>query len=164
VTGFAEFDTQLGRLDGVFTTILGGSAAVVVLDRLIVGGSGYGMVYLDRSYPGVEGERKLDLAYGGGLLGVYTARTPRITSSFNLLLGGGRACLRFTQHEKDCDSSANIFVSHLELALYVKMAAFARIGFALGYRFVGAAQDWAGPGNWDLAGGYGAIKLAFGRF
>jgi hypothetical protein len=164
LSGFAEFDTQLGRLDGVFTTILGGSAALVLRDRFIFGGSGYGMVYLDRDYPSRNGQRALELAYGGALLGIYTARTPRISSAFNLMLGGGRACLRFTQNDRSCDSSADIFVSQLELAVYLKLSAFARLGFAFGYRFIGAAQHWKGPGNWDLAGGYGALKLAFGRF
>lgn len=164
VSGFAEFDTQLGRLDGSFTTILGGSAAAVVFDRLIIGGSGYGMAYLGQSYPGVTGERKLELAYGGALIGVYTARLKRIGSAFNVFLGGGRSCLRFTQNDKDCDTTANVFVSQLELALYVKMSSFARIGFSFGYRFVAGAESWGGPGNWDLAGGFGAVKLAFGRF
>ncbi len=164
VSGFAEFETQLGRLDGAFTTILGGSGAVVLFDRLILGGSGYGMAYLDRSYPGLDGDRRLELGYGGALLGVFTARKRVISSSFNVMLGGGRACLRFTSNERNCDTSANIFVSQVELALYVKMSSFARVGFSFGYRFVGAAEDWAGPGNWDLAGGYGAFKLAFGKF
>ena len=56
-----------------------------------------------------------------------------------------------------------MFVSQLELVAFVKVSTLVRLGFSLGYRFVGGTA-WVGPSDWDLAGGFGAIKLGVGRF
>jgi hypothetical protein len=159
-----EFDTVLTSVDDYFGTILGGTGAVVLFDRLVLGASGYGVAYHDRDYPGPLDRRVLQIGYGGATLGVIAAKRSVFSSSFNAFFGGGEACLRNTSGARKCDTNTAIFVSHLELAGYLRLSKFARIGVAFGYRFVAGAEDWQGPHNWDLASGYGAIRLALGRF
>lgn len=161
--GYGELDLGLTTMDDAFATLVGGGAGFIVLNRLIVGASGYGVVYHDKNYPSVDGDRRMRAAWGGPSLGVYAVRTPVIESSATWLLAGGRACLNFTSDDVVCEESTDLFVSQLEIDVYVKIANIVRLGVGLGYRFVGAA-DWQGPGNWDLAGGYGSFKIAVGRF
>lgn len=164
--GFAELDLGLTTMDDAFATLVGGGAGFILLDRIIVGASGYGVVYHDRNYPSAltsDGDRRLRMGWGGASIGVYAVRRKVIESSATWLLAGGRACLNFTNDDPLCDESTNVFVSQVEIDVYVKIARILRLGVGIGYRFVGAT-DWSGPGDWDLAGGYGSFKIALGRF
>jgi hypothetical protein len=161
--GFAEIDVELTTIDDAFATVVGGGAGFILVNRVIVGASGYGVVFHDRRYPSMDGDRMLRMGWGGPTLGVYAVRTKRVESSATWLIGGGRGCLNFTASDARCNESTDAFVSQLEINVYIKFAKIVRLGFGLGYRFVGAT-DWKGPGDWALAGGYGSIKLALGRF
>ena len=161
--GFAEVDLQLTTMDDAFATVVGGGAGFILVNRVIVGASGYGLVFHDRDYPSMDGDRRLQMAWGGPTIGVYAVRTKMVESAATWLLAGGRACLNFDVHDVLCSESTGVFVSQVEVDVYIKFAKIVRLGFGLGYRFVGAA-DWRGPGDWSLAGGYGSIKLALGRF
>jgi hypothetical protein len=161
--GFAEIDLQLTTMDDAFAAVVGGGAGFILVNRVIVGASGYGLVFHDRVYPSMDGDQRLRMAWGGPTIGVYAVRTKRVESSATWLIAGGRACLNFTATDVLCKETTGVFVSQVEVDVYIKFAKIVRLGFGLGYRFVGAT-DWRGPGDWALAGGYGSIKLALGRF
>jgi hypothetical protein len=161
--GFAELDLQLTTIDRSFATVLGGGVGFILVKRVIVGASGYGVVFHDRRYGSMAGDRQLRTAWGGPTIGVYAVRRRRVEASVNWLLAGGRACLNFSASDARCSESTGAFVNQVELNVYLKLAKILRLGFGLGYRFVSATR-WDGPGNWSLSGGYGSFKIALGRF
>jgi len=154
---------RMQEVDYEFALLLGGVAGITILNRLTIGGGGYSMVYHDRTYYGLSDTQQLKMDYGGALIALHAFKNQRVSSGVNWFIGGGRACLD-SEVEDECVSDTSIFVSHVEAVANIHLAAFIRLGIAFGYSFVGEAEDWVGPGNWDLSGFVGAFKLELGRF
>ena len=161
---FVGFDTRLSEVDYRFATTLGGLAGVVLAKRLMIGGGGYSMVFHDRKYTSLTDTRTLNLDYGGGQLGVYALRSPKVDGGFNVFLGGGQLCLE-SSVSGNCASKTSAFVSHLDATVYIRFASVLRLGLSFGYNFiVDTTYAWAGPSNWAMSGFSGSIRLEFGKF
>jgi hypothetical protein len=160
---FAGFDTRLSEIDGAFATTLGGVAGVILAQRLMIGGAGYGLVFHDRKYIDLVDTETLNLGYGGAQIGFYAVRSKRLDGGFNVFLGGGRVCLD-SQVENRCVDETAVFVSHVEGTFYIKIAPVVRLAISGGYNFISGANSWHGPDSWDLSGFGGSFRLEFGKF
>jgi hypothetical protein len=162
--GYGEIEFPFTAIDGRFASFVGGGAGFIILDRMIVGARGYGLAYTDKSYEADDGgSRELALHYGGADLGAYIARGKVVESAAHWLVAGGRGCLNEKRTDVLCGQTASLFVTHLELSVYFKIAKVLRIGAGFGYRFV-VGSDLDGPRDRQLSGGYGTLKIALGRF
>lgn len=70
------------RVNGRDATLVGGYGGILLDRSLFIGAAGYGLV---------NGDRRIEMAYGGGLVGWYLFSGQAIGISVRALLGGGTA-------------------------------------------------------------------------
>ncbi len=163
VGGFGAFDLRMHEVDEAFGLTVGAIGGVILANRLLLGGGGYTLVFHERDYSTLTDNYDLHMAYAGGYIGAYALRSARVDGGFGVFLGGGRACME-SSVENDCYDKEDIFASHLDGLIYVKLAHIVRLGFILGYHFYAGANDWKGPDDWDLSGFAGTIRLEIGKY
>ena len=139
-----EPETKFSSIGGGFANFTGMSIGLGMNDRFEIGVGGYGLT---------NRLNELTMGYGGLVLG-YNHRPNRLLHfSFGGLLGAGNATF-FNGRDYV------LFVAEPEAKMTLNVSRMVRLGFGIGYRFVGNAGDASG----DLSGFSGTFSVGFAFF
>ena len=139
-----ELETKLSSIGGEFANFTGMTFTIGMNDRFQIGLGAFGRTnHLDR----------VQLGYGGLMLGYNLHPDRTFHASFRALIGGGRADIPGAPDH-------NLFVAEPEVELSVNVTRTLRIGAGVGYRFVAGA----GSVNQDLRGWSGSLSVGLVLF
>jgi hypothetical protein len=144
LSGFAGLRTQISRIGDSCVTLPGFRAGLIV-DETVIGVSGYALAYPTRrsslsgeSYSGTDPYMRL--GYGGFLLEHHFMPKRLMNFSAGVTLGGGN--YTFTDRKHGGDGSGersvhgrNFFYVEPELAAYINISGFCRLGAGVSYRY-----------------------------
>jgi hypothetical protein len=166
--GYGALITKFTRISGTNTVLAGGHAGVILNNRLVLGGGGFGVVYplLRDEYEPYNGDYPyLVSGYGGGLIEYYFFPGSMYRMSLSLLIGGGT--VNFGRNSNDEENSEyeykdKFFIVEPEVKFFMNVATYIRIGISASYRFVNGVDnetfdddDFWGPAvSIFIAGGY----------
>lgn len=162
IGGFGGVQVSGTSMAGGNNVLVGGYGAVLLNERLYIGGGGQGAV---RTIKGSD----YQFGYGGVTIGYFVAPRSLIHSDFSLFIGAGGLAERgmydettgdYTYHHGGEDA---VMVFEPRAALALNVAPFTKITLGVSYRFVDGVNT-AGISNKDLSGANINASMIFGRF
>lgn len=152
--GFGGLTLRFGDMRDEFAAFPGAEFAVLLRQRIYLGIAGAGLA-TDHEI----GTGKLDMGYGGALVGYVITTRSLLEVTAQTVVGAGGLRLRPSADE-DWDA---VFVFEPSAGVELKLAPVARLGLGLGYRFVGGSDSPAAPDE-ELRGVTGTLTLRLGWF
>ncbi len=144
------FDNKLSTLDGSFANFAGLHGGWLIDHSFLIGMAGYGTT---------DTARGLDMGYGGLLLEYFFNPNKLFNYSVRGLIGGGGAENFGNRHHGPGHDVDGFFVAEPEARVTLNVLKPFRIGFGLGYRFVGSDSRDLG-----LSGPTFTFSFKFGMF
>ena len=144
------FDDKLSVIDGDFANFAGLHGGWLIDHSFLIGMAGYGTT---------DTARGLDMGYGGLLLEYFFNPNKLWNYSVRGLIGGGGAENFGNPHHRPGHDVDGFFVAEPEARVTLNVLKPFRIGFGLGYRFVGGDSRDLG-----LSGPTFSFSFKFGMF
>jgi len=158
--GYGGPVVSYGEIGSETAIMLGGEGAGTFTTgnhSLLIGGAIYGLV----NEPQWDSNRKLDLGYGGLLLG-YTHRPDAVVHvETKLLLGGGAVSL-IDDGNSSNDDEGSFLVSEISIGAELNVTDFLEVGVGGAYRFT-TDPNVDGINNDDLSGPSVVLSFQFGQ-
>jgi len=145
-----SIDDKLSTIDGDFANFTGAHLGWLINHKLLIAVAGYGTSTEPNG---------LDMGYGGLLVEYFFDPNKLFNYSVRSLIGGGGADSYGRHghgHGVDLDG---FFVAEPEARVTLNVMGPFRMGFGVGYRFVGG-----GPDDFGLGGPTFNISFKFGKF
>ncbi len=172
IGGFGAFSTKITELNGQAAVLTGGQLAVVLDHSLNIGLVGYGLATdVNANYIDTEGnDYFFEMGYGGLLVEPVLQPNKLVHLSFPVLLGAGWAGVsdkrffnsRFN-YDRDVVESDVFWVIEPGVNVEVNIWKIAKVGFGLGYRYIGDA-DFTNTKDANMSGLSGNITFKIGWF
>ena len=163
--GFGAVHLRAGKVGNERSLFMGGEAAWVANQRLILGVGVWALVSGNAriaTSSGAEDESApLRMGYAGALVGYRIAPAAIVHPTASILIGAGGASIADSQAAGDDDDA--FFVAEPALGVELNVASFVRLGVGASYRWV-AGVELAGLRDEDLSGLTGELSLRLGRF
>lgn len=157
--GFGGPLVKYGDINGESSVMIGGEGAGTFTTgdhSLLIGGAGYGLVN-EIDWPG---DRKLEVGYGGLMLG-YTHKPDELVHvESKLLLGAGGATILDPQGGQD--DTGSFMVTELSISGEVNVTDFLEIGLGGAYRLA-SEPGIDGLSGRDLSGPSLVLSFQFGK-
>lgn len=164
--GFASMDMRFGDMADDFAVFMGGTLALLLKHRVYLGVRGAGLVTEETVHGSSEAviDPTIQMGYGGVVVG-YVIPTPSLVqfTAETLLAAGGVDLDEDADIDGDDEDWEAVFVFEPVLSAELKLARIVRLGFGVGYRFVGGV-DTPGLEDRDLRGAVGTATLRVGWF
>lgn len=163
--GFVGLNLHFGDMMDDFAAFMGGHAALLLKQRVYLGVGGIGLV-TDESRVAAAGQTPgpaIRMGYGGLLVGYIVPTRSLVQFTAETLLAGGGVSLAADDDTGDDEDWDGIFVFEPALGAELKLARVVRLGFGVGYRFVGGV-DTTTLRDTDLRGVTGTATLRVGWF
>ena len=143
LSGFGGGRSQISRIGDSCVTLPGFRAGLII-DETVIGVSGYALAYPTRrsslsgkSYSGTDPFMKL--GYGGFLFEHHFMPKRLINFSAGVTIGGGSYAFTDRKHSSGSGERSvhgrNFFYAEPELAAYVNLSRFCRLGAGVSYRY-----------------------------
>ncbi|MEZ4888971.1 MAG: hypothetical protein R3E32_29865 [Chitinophagales bacterium] len=170
--GFGALSSKIADVNGQTALLTGGQLAVVLNHSLNIGLAGYGLVTdVNSNYIDIAGrEYFYEMGYGGLLVEPVVHSNKLVHLSFPIILGGGwvgvtdeRFYERGFDYDHDVVESDVFWVVEPSVNLEVNIWKIARIGFGLGYRYIGDTE-FTNTTDADMSGVSGNITFKLGWF
>jgi len=162
--GFGAVHLRAGKVGNERSLFMGGEAAWVANQRLILGVGVWALVSGNaRIAPssGAEDESApLRMGYAGALVGYRIAPAAIVHPTASMLIGAGGISAASQAAGYDDDA---FFVAEPALGVELNVASFVRLGVGASYRWVAGVEP-AGLRDEDLSGLTGELSLRLGRF
>ena len=144
------FDDKLSTVDGDFANFAGVHGGWLIDHSFLLGGAVYGAT---------NSPFGLDFAYGGVLVEYFFNPNKVVNYSVRGVIGGG-GLGHFDNHgHRGRSDVEGFFIAEPEARVTLNVLKPFRIGFGLGYRFVGGDSS-----RLDLSGPTFAVSFKFGNF
>ena len=150
--GWGGWTNGLTQFDEEYSVMSGGFGGVEFGKMLLIGSGGYHLSTDAVNSPGLK--QKMDLNYGGLMLGVGLNSWRAVHPTFTVLGGGGTVKLAG-------EGSDHIFVVQPQAGIEINVVRWFHIGLEGGYRMV-AGSDFASLSDKRLSGPFGEVRLKFG--
>lgn len=164
--GFVSADMRFGDIADDFGVFMGGTLALLLKHRVYLGVRGAGLI-TDEAVDGSAGtvnDPPIHMGYGGIVAGYVIPTRSLVQFTAETLLAAGGVKLDDDGHVEDEDEDwEGVFVFEPVLGAELKLAPIVRLGFGVGYRFVGGV-DTPGLEDRDLRGAVGTATLRLGWF
>lgn len=163
--GFVGTDVRFGDMADGFAAFVGGHAALLLRRQVYLGVAGAGLVN-NPKVPSTGDDAttgpEIDMGYGGFLAGYILPTSQFLELAFDAQIGAGGVTLseKADRDEEDWDA---FFLFEPGARAQLNLSRIARIGFGLGYRFVGGV-DTPGLTDSDLRGFTGSATVRLGWF
>ena len=144
------FDDKLSTLDGNFANFAGLHGGWLIDHSFLIGMAGYGTT---------DTQRGFEMGYGGFLVEYFFNPDKLFNYSIRGLIGGGGIENYGNHHQGPDHDLDGFFVAEPEARVTLNVLKPFRIGFGLGYRFVGADSSDLG-----LSGPTFSFSFKFGIF
>ncbi len=144
------FEDKLSVIDGDFANFGGLHGGWLIDHSLLIGGAAYGTT---------DSHRGFEMAYGGLVLEYFFNPKKLFNYSIRGLIGGGGAENFGNRHHGSGHDVDGFFVAEPEARVTLNVSKPFRIGFGLGYRFVGGDSRDLG-----LSGPTFSFSFKFGMF
>ncbi len=170
--GFGALSSKVADVNGQTALLTGGQLAVVLNHSLNVGLVGYGLVTdVNANRIDIAGKKYFfEMGYGGLLVEPVIRPHKLVHLSFPVILGGGWAGVtdeRFYEsgfnYDHDVVESDVFWVVEPSVNVEVNIWKIARIGFGMGYRYLGDA-NFTNTTDADMSGLSGNITFKLGWF
>ncbi len=163
--GFGGPVVKIGSFNGESALLVGGRGGWIINHSFIIGGGGYGLVNnIKAKVPGPNGERYLNMGYGGIELEYVTESDRLIHFSFMTLIGGGGLSWRDDNIRAGmAPENDSFFIAEPAVNVNVNITTYFRMSGGVSYRFISGIQSGASS-NADLSGPSGVLTLRFGKF
>lgn len=162
--GFAAVHIRAGEVMNERSLFMGGEAAWVANQRLILGVGVWALVSenarIVASPGGVDESAPLRMGYAGALVGYRIAPAAIVHPAASMLIGAGGIS---TALQAAGDHDDAFFVAEPSLGVELNVASFARLGVGASYRWV-AGVELSGLRDEDLSGLTGELSVRLGRF
>jgi hypothetical protein len=146
-----SFDDKLSSIDGDFANFTGIHVGWLIDHRFLIGLAGYGTT---------DAPRGVGMGYGGVVVAYFFDPNKMFNYSVRGLIGGGGADNNGYHHHRGHDDFIDGFlVAEPEVRGTLNVLGPFRLGFGVGYRFVGGAGSGHG-----LSGPTFNISFKFGKF
>jgi hypothetical protein len=163
--GFGAVHLRAGEVVDERSLFMGGEAAWVANQRLILGVGAWALVSKNArivaSSGGVDEGAPLRMGYAGVLVGYRIAPTAIVHPTASMLIGAGGTSIADSQTAGDDDDA--FFVAEPALGVELNVASFLRLGVGASYRWV-AGVELGGLRDEDLSGLTCEFSLRLGRF
>lgn len=171
LSGYASLLCQGSRI-GKSSVAIPGARAAVLFDNIAVGFTGYSL-YRPTKRSALSGERCagsepfIDLGYGGFLFEYHFGPKARVNFSAGVTVGGGS--YSFTEKDEQGGGKGrkmfgrNFLYVEPELAAYVNVSKYCRLGAGVSYRYFHHAGE-AEFSDRDFRGAGATFSAAFGVF
>ena len=143
------FDDKLSTLDGNFANFAGFHGGWLIDHSFLIGMAAYG----------TTADRGFEMGYGGFLIEYFFNPNKLFNYSIRGLIGGGGIENYGNRHQGFGHDLDGFFVAEPEARVTLNVSKPFRIGFGLGYRFVGADSS-----DLDLSGPTFSFSFKFGIF
>lgn len=164
--GFVSADMRFGDMADDFAVFMGGTLALLLKHRVYLGVRGAGLVTEEtpRGSTQAVNDPTIHMGYGGVVVG-YVIPLPSLVqfTAETLIAAGGVDLDDDADIEGDEEDWEAVFVFEPVLGAELKLAPIVRLGFGVGYRFVGGV-DTPGLQDRDLRGAVGTATLRLGWF
>jgi hypothetical protein len=153
--------TQFGSTYGL---LVGGRGGVLINDRFMIGGGGYGFTRNMKETINSE-EKELNIGYGGMMLEYHFFPKKLVHFSLGVLAGGGGIGEDDDEDdENDSDRyDGSFYVVEPELNIHLNITRFCRVGIGASYRYI-KEIDMFGISDKALSRFSGSVMVAFGWF
>ena len=150
--GWGGWTNSLTQFDEEYSVMSGGFGGLEFGKTLLIGTGGYHLATDVINDPGAN--QKMDLNYGGLMLGYGINSWRAVHPTITVLGGGGTVKL---QNE----GSDHIYVVQPQAGIEINVVRWFHLGLEGGYRFVGDS-DFASLSDKRLSGPFGEVRLKFG--
>jgi len=170
--GFLGLSSKVADVNGQTALLTGGQLAMVLNHSLNIGLVGYGLVTdVNANYIDVSGrDYFFEMGYGGLLVEPVIRPNKLVHISFPVILGGGWAGVtdeRFYEagfnYDHDVVESDVFWVVEPSVNVEVNIWKIARIGFGMGYRYLGDT-NFENTTDADMSGLSGNVTFKLGWF
>ncbi|MGB1243522.1 MAG: hypothetical protein ACPG49_13425 [Chitinophagales bacterium] len=170
--GFLAFSAKVADINGQAGVLTGGQLAMVLNHSLNIGLAGYGLATnVNANYMDVSGKDYFfEMGYGGLLIEPVIGTNKLVHISVPIILGGGWAGVtdeRFYEvgfdYDHDVVESDVFWVVEPSVNVEVNIWKIARIGFGMGYRYLGDT-NFENTTDADMSGLSGNITFKLGWF
>lgn len=159
--GYGGPSVRFTQINGDFAVMSGGEGGWIINHRFVLGGGGFGLAnpgsVTEADPTGDPVRGKLEMGYGGGMVGIIIKSDALIHAAVDLLIGAGGMTTQ--NHVSDDVFFAMEPAAHIML----NITNFCRFGTGVSYRFIRGA-DYGGLDDGDLDGPSWGFILKFGSF
>lgn len=155
--GYGGPSVRFTQIDGDFAVLSGGEGAWIINHRFVLGGGGYGLAnsktITEADATGDPVTGKLEMGYGGGMIGLIIQSDALVHAAVDVLIGGGG--MTTAKHASD----DVFFVVEPAAHIMLNVTSFCRVGLGASYRYVRGA-GYGGLDDGDPAAkdaGYGRL-------
>lgn len=178
IGGFGAPTVHYSQFNGEDAVLVGAQGAMLIDQRIYIGGAGYGMGSRHRAPDaGLNtSDSRFELGYGGLLLGWMHNSDDVVHLAADVLVGAGAVVNSYRDdllyqsssryHDWDNGRSYTddpFFVVQPMLHVEMNILRFWRVGFNGGYRYVSGVDSF-GLTDADLSGPVAGVTFRFGRF
>jgi hypothetical protein len=169
-SGYCSPVAKFTEFDGTYGVLAGGKGGLIINDKLVIGGGGYGFTRTLKRPIGSE-MNELGIGYGGFLMEYYFFPKRLVHFSIGVLAGGG-AFEYWPEGEYDFydddDDERNFpndkfYVVEPEITIFLNITRFCRIGVGSSYRYI-KGIDTPGISEKGFSRFSGSGMIAFGWF
>ena len=159
--GYGGPSVRFTQINGDFAVLTGGQGGWIINHRFVLGGGGFGLANAgtvsesDATTGPIEG--KLEMGYGGGMVGLIIKSDALVHATVDVLIGAGGMSTQ--NHVRD----DVFFVTEPAAHIVLNIASFCCLATGVSYRFTEGA-DFGGLGDADLDGPSWGILIKFGSF
>lgn len=160
VSGFGAPLISFTELDGEFAIMRGGGGALILNNRVFIGGYGLHLTNNVDCMPDMLQGYEIDMDHAGFWMGYVFFPSSIVHPSLSIFTGWGDAKLRKAGYET---LKSHIYVITPVLEAELNVARFFKIGVGAQYRFV-AGLDLPGYGEFDFSSPGVFVSFKFGWF